>query len=330
MSCLSPLADCLDHALSGVGPRAAVRMAVTAAVGAVLAEDLRVATDLPPRPEALRAGVAVLALDLMGASPQMPLPLAAAVRVLPGMMLPAGTDAVLPEDDLEVSGTLISALRAPAPGEGVRLAGQDARAGLVLAEAGAVVTPKLAALAGLAGLTEVAVRRPTVAVDLPDPALAALARLWAGAEGAEIVTEAADLVLRPTGSHAPRLALFPGETAWLGPEGGRLVLDLPLRFDGALAALLALGRPALRALAARGEPAEQVTLARKLTSTIGVTELALLVPTAEGWVAEPAATVTLAGVARARASVLVPPDAEGYPGGAVIAAQPLDLGGAWR
>jgi molybdopterin molybdotransferase len=56
------------------------------------------------------------------------------------------------------------------------------------------------------------------------------------------------LCLRVTGDHRPRLALMPADTAWLAPEGGALVLTLPARFDGMVAALSGAGLPALAAL----------------------------------------------------------------------------------
>ncbi|MBD3764610.1 MAG: hypothetical protein IE927_07695 [Rhodobacterales bacterium] len=325
MSSLASLADCLGQALAGLAPVADTHLPLAQARGVVLARDLTVPADLPARAQALRAGLAVPALDLMGASPQMPLPLPARHPVTPGAALPPGCDAVLPEEDVDPLGPM--ALRTPGPGEGVRLAGQDARAGLVIAPAGAALTARAALVAGLAGLDRAAVRRPGVAIDLPDPVLADFAAAWARDQGAEVGADRVDLLLRATPTHRPRLALTPGDTAWLARVDGRLVLDLPPRFDGLMAALLALGLPALAALSGRLAPPRPVALGRKLTSAIGLTELALLTPGPEGWLPEAAGTITLAGLTRARAFTLVPPGAEGFAAGATVPAQPLDAEG---
>lgn len=328
---LTPLSDCLGHALAALAP-APVRLVPPAdALGATLAADLTFPADLPQSAEALRQGFAVAALDLMGASPQMPLPLIGAQTVQPGAPLPPGTDALLPEEDVETGGnpSLPLALRAPAPGEGIRRAGHEARAGASLAQAGDRVTPRLALIAELAGLKALALRRPRVRLDLPDPAQHAFLRAWLRGEGAAVVTEAPDLVLRRTSDHRPRLALAPGESAWLGMHEGCCTLHLPTRFDGMIAAVLALGRPVLAALSGRApEPARPLVLSRKLSSVIGVTELALLAPGAEGWAAEPAGLLTLSGLARARAFTLIPPESEGYAAGSTVPAFALEPTGA--
>src|SRR6185437_2042031 len=59
--------------------------------------------------------------------------------------------------------------------------------------------------------------------------------------------------------------IAPGETAALGAAKGHPVLMLPARLDGALAALLIVGDPLLRALTgAPISPGMPVTLARKI------------------------------------------------------------------
>lgn len=321
MPSLTPLADCLAQALTGLAPVAVVQVSPLQAVGAVLAADLVFPADMPPRAVALRAGFAVASLDLMGAGADMPLPAGPAVAVAPGQPMPPGCDAVLDGSEVDWQGGLAMALRAPAPGEGVRLAGHDGRAGALIARAGDRLSAPAALVAGLAGLRTVPVRRPRVVLDgVPEPEFVGL---WVQPQGALVVADAPDLILRGGADHAPRLALAPGEAAWLARDGAALVLDLPPRFDGMLAALLALGLPALAALSGRAQAPRPVTLARKLTSAIGLTELALLTPAPDGWL--PEAAVTLAAVARARAFALIPPGSEGHPAGATIPALPFDV-----
>ena len=319
MSSLTPLADCLAQALTGLAPVAAVPVPPGQGVGAVLAADLAFPADMPPQAVALRAGFAVASLDLMGASADMPLPAGPAPAVAPGDGLPPGCDAVLDPAEMDWHGSLALALRAPAPGEGVRLAGHDARAGAPIAQAGTGLSAQAALVAGLAGLDAVPVRRPRVMLaGAPQPEFLAH---HVQTKGGAVVDDAPDLILRAATDHAPRLALAPGEWAWLSRHGTALVLDLPPRFDAMLAALLALGGPALDALSGRVTAPRPVTLARKLTSAIGLSEVVLLTPGPEGWLPEPA--LTLAALARARAFALIPPGSEGHPAGATIPAFPL-------
>jgi molybdopterin biosynthesis enzyme len=151
----------------------------------------------------------------------------------------------------------------------------------------------------------------------------------------------ATLVLGGTGSgmsdisvtalaNAGRLAfhgvgLIPGETAAFGLVGARSVLLLPGRFDAALAAWLMLGRHWLKKLSGSGEEDRifMAQLARKVTSTIGMTEV---VPVrCRSGAAEPLASgyLSLAALARADGWILVPPESEGYPAGTSVAVRQL-------
>jgi molybdopterin biosynthesis enzyme len=121
------------------------------------------------------------------------------------------------------------------------------------------------------------------------------------------------------------MAVRPGETAALGAVGSRPVLMLPGRLDAALALWLLVGRRLLARLS--GTQVDQisipVTLARKIVSTIGMTDVVLLSP-CEGGV-EPIASghFPLQTVARASGWTIVPPESEGVPAGSTIVMQPL-------
>jgi len=122
------------------------------------------------------------------------------------------------------------------------------------------------------------------------------------------------------------VALTPGETAAFGFVGARPVLLLPGRLDAALAVWLVVGRRMLDRLAAvkatEHEPAEILTLARKVTSTVGLAEL---VPVRRnGDTAEPLATryLPLSALARSDGWILVPADSEGYSAGAPVQVRP--------
>jgi molybdopterin molybdotransferase len=325
MSSLVPLDDCLARALAGVVPVAPERVPLAVATGGVLAEELGFPNDTPPVAEALRSGYAVTALDLTGASAALPIPLVAAVPVLPGDPMPPGTDAVLPSDGVETMPMGVAAIRPIAPGEGIRRSGHDGRAGVALAPRGTVLSDRLCRVAELAGVSDCRLRRARVAVDLPDPTQAGLARALLGLGGDPVAPDAADMVLRPSADHVPRLALAPGDTAWLAREGAVLVLSVPRRFDGLVAACLALGLPALDALTGAIRAPETRVLTRKIASGLGLSDLVLLRRSGEGWGPGPAGSVTLAGLAAADAFAILPPGSEGLPAGAMLEGLPMSI-----
>ena len=318
MTQLVPVSSPLQQALAGLPPVAPERGALS--TGALLAEDLCFPADLPARAVALREGVGVVAADLMGASAQMPLAIAGPL-LRPGDALAPGQNAVLPPDAIGPGPT---ALREVQPGEGIRRVGHDARHGDPIARAGERLTARALLVAQLAGLDQALLRRPRVQLALDCPDLAGFAAHWARAQGARIVEARPDLLLRVAASHAPRLALAPGEAGWIAREGAGLVIDLPPRFDAALAVLLALAQPALAALSGAALPQRPVVLTRKIASAIGQTELVLLRSDPEGWHPFAAGLVTLSALSQARAYALIPPEIEGYPAGATVPAHPLD------
>jgi molybdopterin molybdotransferase len=324
MTSLVSVEACLAQALNDLPPVPPETVALSAAAGHVLAGDLFLPHDLPREMQALRAGLAVTALDLTGASAALPQPLSAPLRVVPGDSLPPGADAVLPEDGVEHTGAGAEAVRPVGPGEGVRRVGHDGRAGDRIARAGERLTDRAALVAALAGIGAVPLRRPWVQVAPMDPALADFAARWVQGLGALLVTEAPDLLLRKAGSHLPRLALSPGDTAWLRREGRGLVIDLPHRFDAMVAALLALGLPALVALSGAVPRQNTRPLTRKVSSGLGLSELVLLHDDADGWGPAAPGNITLQSLSQASAFALLPPDSEGLPAGALLAGVPLD------
>jgi len=325
MTILTPLGLCLSRALDGLTPVPAAWAETGTALGLVLADDLCLPQDMPPVSEALRAGLAVAALDLVGASSGTPVLLADPARIVPGGALPPGTDAVLPEDGTDAAAGWSEAIRPVSPGDGVRRMGHDGRAGEVIARAGTRLAPRHILIAVQAGIARVAVRQPRVAMALDGPARTAFARGWLSALGARVVEGPADLTLRPATDHAPCLALAPAETAWLARSDTGLVLTVPARFDGMVSACLGLALPALAGLAGAAPPARTLPLARKLTSTVGLSELVLLAEDSGRWRPQPAGLVTLSGLAAATAFALLPPDSEGLPAGAPLSATPFDL-----
>lgn len=323
MSGLTPLDTCLAQALAGTGPVPPEVLGLAQAPGHVLAADLVLPQDLPATNEALHAGYPVSALDLMGASPTLPLPLTNPRALLPGQPLPPGTDAILRDDNIQSAGGHVAAIHPPHPGEGVRRVGHDGRKGDTFLRAGQWLGARQVLLAQLSGVDELAVRRPRVHLAPGLPAGGWLGS-WLRTLGAVISEDTPHLRLRPTPRQRPRLALAPGDTAWLGREDGALVLDMPPRFDGALAALLALGLPALAALSGASPRPDTRPVARKIASAVGLSELVLLAPAEHGWLPGPAGTFTLSALARAGAFALIPPGSEGIAAGTPLAGLNLD------
>ena len=122
------------------------------------------------------------------------------------------------------------------------------------------------------------------------------------------------------------VALSPGETAAFGMVDQRPILIVPGRLDAALAVWLTLGRRMVARLAGRSDDEESlapVVLTRKITSTLGLTEIVPVRREAQG--VEPLASgyLTLQSLSRADGYVIVPADSEGFPAGARVDMRPL-------
>ena len=120
------------------------------------------------------------------------------------------------------------------------------------------------------------------------------------------------------------IAVSPGKTATFGFAGGRPVLLIPGRLDAALAIWLLIGRPLLARLAGGTVEDAPVTLPlrRKVTSTIGLTEL-VPVGCGEG-MAEPLGSgyLSLTSLARSDGWIVVPADSEGFAAGTPVVVHP--------
>lgn len=283
-------------------------------------------------------------------------------RVEVGQPMPSGTDSVVPLDGVKVMDGRAEAIMTVSPGEGVLPAGGDSDPGIPLHRAGERLRlTDLAAFAAV-GLARIAVREPRIRVTplRGNGIIGATARLLAadierrggavrldeGGRGLAVAlaAETADAIVAIGGTGSGRtdnavhtlaregtvavhgFALTPGETAALGFVGARPVLLLPGRLDAALAVWLTVGRRLLERLAGtlnrEQEPAETLTLARKVTSTVGLAELVPVRRNAGQ--AEPLASkyLPLSALARSDGWVLVPADSEGYSAGSSVQVRP--------
>jgi molybdopterin molybdotransferase len=120
------------------------------------------------------------------------------------------------------------------------------------------------------------------------------------------------------------IALQPGRTAAVGRFGTLPVIALPGAPDQALAAWWTLALPVLDALSGRG-PRQAVTLplVRKIASSVGIAELALVEQIEGRWLPLAVGDLSLDAIARADAWLLVPGGAEGFAAGTPVDAYML-------
>ncbi|MFM7027410.1 MAG: gephyrin-like molybdotransferase Glp [Chakrabartia sp.] len=167
-----PLAEAQQRALALAPALAAEHVALAAALGRWLAEDLPALRTQPVRALSAMDGYAIRYADLpgpwqvMGASVAggpLPTPITAgmATRIFTGAPLPDGADMVVMQEDMAPSGDQV-ALAVPLDakiGKHVRQAGEDFAAGQILLPAGTLLTPAALALAAMAGHGTLRVRR---------------------------------------------------------------------------------------------------------------------------------------------------------------------------
>jgi molybdopterin molybdotransferase len=172
----------LDHATT-VGVET---VALTAARGRYLAEDIRADADVPDLPRSSVDGYAVIASDAasdlevlgevtaghLGRARVTP---GSAVRIMTGSSLPEGTDAVVMFEDVEETDGRALLQHKPRQGENVHPPGMDLGAGQTVLRKGSRIGPAEVGLLATVGCVQVpVVRKPRVAVlatgdELVDP-----------------------------------------------------------------------------------------------------------------------------------------------------------------
>src|SRR5215470_14675106 len=326
------------------------------ALGAVLAEDVQ-PPQCPPHPIALRDGFAVAAAEIADAGPYAPVPLGlTACRVDVGGALPSGTDAVVPLDAIILRGERAEAIAPVAPGEGILPPGGDAAPATALRRAGERLRALDLAVMAATGIADVTIRSPRLAlarasaartpvlnavqVTLSRCAATAGCMVREASSLAEALSEGqCDAVIGIGGTGSGRrddavqelarrgrleahgIAICPGETAALGFVGNRPVLLVPGRLDAALAVWLLIGRQLMAKLAAGSidDAPIAASLRRKVTSTIGMTEL-VPVSCRDG-MAEPLGSgyLSLTALSRSDGWILVAAESEGFAAGSEVA-----------
>lgn len=353
---LTPLDAALAALLRGIDPLPPVELPLSEAVGCIAAGTPLLAAH-PSRDIAAADGWALRANDLVGASSYSPLPLTEAPAwVEAGDAMPGRCDCVLDADAVDISGPLVQVLAESVPGQGVRRAGSDVAEHMPVAAEGYPAGPAALLLARVAGLDRISVRRPRLRIvnvsgacvtmhmiaDVARGAGLDVSTLAAGARDAVSIAEAldtsaCDLLLTIGGSGVGRrdatvtalaqrghvlahgLALQPGRTAAVGRLGQVPVVALPGSPDQALAAWLALVLPLIDRLSAR-RPRRPVTLplGRKIASSVGIAEIALLIEEHRAWTPLAIGEWPLQAIARADAWLLIPAGHEGFAAGAPV------------
>ncbi|MDR3523090.1 MAG: molybdopterin molybdotransferase MoeA [Acetobacteraceae bacterium] len=167
--------DARARILAGLEPTGGEVVGLAEAAGRVLAEDIRARLTHPPHDVSAMDGYAIRAADpqprrVIGAAPAGH-PFAGevgpgeAVRLFTGSVVPAGADTVVLQEDTDRSGDEITIRETIRPGQHIRRAGQDFRAGDVMVPARSWLNPRRIGLIAAANHAWVPVhRRPVVAI----------------------------------------------------------------------------------------------------------------------------------------------------------------------
>ncbi len=157
-------------------PLGVERVALSEAIGRVLAESAAAVVDLPPFPSSAMDGYAVRSADTPGRLPVVqrvaagapatrPLTQGEAMGIATGGMVPEGADAVIQHERVVANDNEIEIPDSVASGANVRPVGRDVAAGHAVVQAGARLGPAQIGALAAAGVAEVVCgRRPRVAV----------------------------------------------------------------------------------------------------------------------------------------------------------------------
>jgi molybdopterin molybdotransferase len=187
---LMPVEEALKIILAGISPVSAETISLSQSAGRVLAEPVVAQVDVPPFANSAMDGYALRAVDSQtatknspvrlkvvdyipaGATPTQEILSGAAARIMTGAPMPPGADAVIrfeetseyiPAAGLAKDEVLLYS--AAAPGDNVRLAGEDVKAGQTVLAAGWRLRPQDVGVLAAIGQAQVSVyRHPRVAI----------------------------------------------------------------------------------------------------------------------------------------------------------------------
>jgi molybdopterin molybdotransferase len=168
-----PVREARSRIVAGLPRMAAETVAVSAAAGRVLAENVQARRTQPPFDVSAMDGWACRQADL-GSIPATLRPVGHAaaggrhegrvgpgecVRIFTGAPLPDGADAIVIQEDADLNGDLLTVREAPKPGQWIRKAGLDFAQGQTLLQAGRLLGPADVALAAAMNVPWLEVRR---------------------------------------------------------------------------------------------------------------------------------------------------------------------------
>ena len=282
-----------------------------------------------------------------------------------GDALPKGCDCVLRPDLVEHHGPLMQVLAEAGPGQGARRVGEDIAAGRPIVLAGRrLCATDLLALSAI-GCDAVMIRAPNLRlidlgsserIGLTSEFIAGMARETGAhvtvktvSRDAQAVTDAlthatSDFVVLVGGTGSGRadcatqalehagtliahgLAIQPGETTAVARCGDVPVVALPGQPGPALAAYLFLVQPVLDHLSSRlPRQGMALPISRKIASTVGVAEIALVRREVDTWQVLAVGDFSLDHVRMADAWLAIGGDSEGYAAGTSVEAFPLRM-----
>jgi len=169
--------------LEHLKPLAVERVRLVNSSDRVAASDLYALVDSPSINSSLKDGYAVVSHDVADATPEMPVRLKMAghlaaggkkdielkpgttIRVLTGARIPAGADAVLPEEFVKPEGDDILVMTFTEPGQNILPRGRDVKSRQCILRQGQQISPGIIGLVAAAGHSMVHVfKNPTVAI----------------------------------------------------------------------------------------------------------------------------------------------------------------------
>jgi molybdopterin molybdotransferase len=285
------------------------------------------------------------------------------VWVEAGDRMPGGSDCVVDSDLVEFFGSMFQVSGEALPGQGVRRAGGDIGEGSLTIPTGRRLRALDLMLARAAGLKKLAIRCPrlhlinvpaiaghtvTAQLIVESARMAGADVIYSEASGRDASSvaralndEPCDLIVTVGGTGVGRtdatvealtmrgaliahgVALQPGRTTALGKADNIPVIALAGAPDQALAAWWTLVLPVLDRLSGQLQHAKKLPLMRKISSSVGIADIALLKKSDDAWMPLATGDLSLDHITRADAWLAVPGNSEGFAAGTAVDAYML-------
>jgi len=166
-----------EDALQGIKHSATVRVesqtiALSNALGRVLAKDIAANISVPPHDNSAMDGYALACDDwednkqftvsqrIPAGQPAQPLAPGTCARIFTGANIPSGADTVIMQEDAKCINNNFVFVQPPKKGDNIRPKGQDMQAGQTVVKAGEKITPMHIGLLSSLGITDITVYKP--------------------------------------------------------------------------------------------------------------------------------------------------------------------------